>query len=140
MSTEAVAAVLHHSRAIGTSKVILLGLAWHMNADPELGCWPSQHVLAEYANTTIRQVRRALKLLAEIGEIEIATHAGEGTRFDRITNRYYIRVDCPETCLGGFQHVRPADIYGQTSGHLRSHGGTSKVLREGVSVRLINKN
>jgi len=127
MSIEAISAVLHHSHATGTAKLILMGLAWHTNENPEEGCWPSQQTLATYANTTVRQVRRALNQLETMGEIEIQSHGGEGSRFDRITNRYFIRVDCSEGCLGGFQHARPADIYGQTSGHLRSDGMTFMV-------------
>jgi hypothetical protein len=127
MSIEAIAAVLHHSKASGTSKVVLMALAWHTNESPEEGCWPSQTLLANYSNTTVRQVRRALNQLVELGEIEIAPHSGKGSRFDRITNRYYLRVDCSDGCLGGFSHVQPADIFGKTSGHLRSDQRTFMV-------------
>jgi hypothetical protein len=127
MSLEAIAAVLHHSQATGTAKLILMGLAWHTNENAEDGCWPSQQTLANYANTTIRQVRRALNQLSDLGEIEVVNHGGEGSRFDRLTNRYFIRVDCSEGCLGGFQHIRPADIYGHTGGHLGSDERTFMV-------------
>lgn len=136
MSIEAIAAVLHHSKATGTAKVVLMALAWHTGENPEVGCWPSQTLLANYSNTTVRQVRRALNHLQDIGEIEISGHSGEGSRFDRITNRYYIRVDCSEGCLGGFSHVQPADIYGNTSGHLRSDQRTFMVERADTDVRL----
>ena len=127
MSIEAIAAVLHHSKATGTSKVVLMALAWHTGENPEDGCWPSQTLLANYSNTTVRQVRRSLNQLVDLGEIEVSNHGGEGSRFDRITNRYYIRVDCSEGCLGGFSHVQPADIYGNTGGHLRSDQRTFMV-------------
>lgn len=98
MSAEALSAVLHHSRARGTSKLVLLGIAWHTSDSPELGCFPSQETLAEYANVSVRQVRRALAELEELDEIEIDKHGGLFGSGNNTTNRYYIRLDCPEEC------------------------------------------
>jgi len=60
MSLEAMSAVLHHSKAAGTTKLVLMGIAWHLGDDPEDGAWPSQETLARYSNTSTRQVRRPL--------------------------------------------------------------------------------
>ncbi len=123
MSAEALAAVLHHSPAQGTTKLVLLGIAWHTNDNPELGCYPSQQTLANYANTSIRQVRRALLQLEDHGEIEIIRHGGISAGSSP-TNRYFIRVDCPEWCDGTLWHrdlstgrMVLADILGNNSGH-----------------------
>jgi len=45
MSIEAVAAVLHHSKAKGVSRAVLTAIAWHIGEDPTLGCYPSQERL-----------------------------------------------------------------------------------------------
>ena len=76
MSAEAIAAVLHHSEARGTDKLVLIGIAWHTNDNPEFGCFPSQETLAAYSNVSVRQVRRALEHLEQAGEIEIVRHGG----------------------------------------------------------------
>ena len=74
MSAEAIAAVLHHSEARGTDKLVLIGIAWHTNDNPEFGCFPSQETLAAYSNVSVRQVRRALELiLGVVGEDELAS-------------------------------------------------------------------
>lgn len=128
-------AVLHHSNAKGTAKLVLFGIAWHTGTDPADGAYPSQSKLATYANCTIRQVQRALVHLEELGEIETATHAGAGYRADRITNRYFIRVFCPDNCEQGLTHRR-GDIEDQTGRHLRRNGATYKTQRDGVDVVL----
>lgn len=103
MSAEALSAVLHHSRSKGTTKLVLLGIAWHTSDSPELGCFPSQETLAEYANVSSRQVRRAIVELEILGEIEVDTHGGMST--DKFaTNRYFITLDCPETCDSSLWH------------------------------------
>jgi hypothetical protein len=138
MSVEAFSAVLHHSQAKGTEKVILLGIAWHLSDDPELGCWASQETLAKYANCSIRQVRRAIQALADLDELEIIHHGGNNYGQIRPTNRYFLRLDCPEDCDSTLAHtypqagdnlstdlsrrtfkVRQEDIHGKTGGHLR---------------------
>jgi len=127
MSIEAISAVLNHSAAHGTTKLVLMGIAWHTGDDPTIGAWPSQELLAEYANASIRQVRRCLIQLEEMGEIEIGLHAGIGYRADRKTNRYYIRLDCPDTCDNTIQHHLREDIQGITTGHPGYYGRTFKV-------------
>lgn len=103
MSAEAMAAVLHHSPATGTAKVVLLAIAWHTNDNPELGCYPSQETLAKYANTSTRTVRRALNELEAMGEIEIERHGGIASGSSP-SNRYFIRTNCPEWCDSTLWH------------------------------------
>lgn len=130
MSAEAISAVLHHSRAVGSTKMVLVGIAWHTSDTPELGCFPSQQTLADYANITPRQVRRALQELERLGELEIDKHGGIIGSGNNTTNRYYIRLDCPEECDNSLWHrytvakvIHRArerqDIYGRATGHLR---------------------
>jgi len=102
-------AVLHHSKAAGTTKLVLMGIAWHLGDDPEDGAWPSQETLARYANTSVRQVRRSLLTLVESGELESVLHDGRGYRPDRRTNRYFIRLDCPSDCDSSISHRRTFD-------------------------------
>lgn len=140
MSIEAVSAVLKHSKAKGTAKLVLVGIAWHYGENAELGAWPSQNTLATYANTSTRQVRRALQDLIELEELEYRAHDGRGYRPDRRTARYFILLDCPSSCEGGINHNEIADIYGKPIGHLRSTDRTFKVNRPDIGVRLtVNK-
>lgn len=104
MSAEALSAVLHHSRARGTAKMVMVAIAWHTNDNPELGCWPSQETIAKYANTTIRTVQRSLDHLEDIGELEIETHGGLSYSGAATTNRYFIRLDCPPGCDNTLWH------------------------------------
>ena len=136
MSLEAVSAVLKHSKAKGATKLVLLGIAWHYSDDAEQGSWPSQETLAKYANTSTRQVRRALTELVELDELEYRAHDGRGYRPDRRTSRFFILLDCPDTCDGTLGHNKVADIYGRPIGHLRSNDRTFTVERQDAHVRL----
>lgn len=95
--------VLHHSRARGTDKVILIGIASH---DGDGGAWPSIATLARYGNVDERSVKRSLQRLVDLGEL--AVERGQGgdreTRNDRRPNRYHVLVECPADCAGGPWH------------------------------------
>jgi hypothetical protein len=136
MSLEAIAAVLKHSQAKGTTKLVLLGIAWHYGEDAEAGAWPSQTTLANYANTSTRQVRRALSELVELDELEYRSHDGRGYRPDRRTSRFFILLDCPTGCDRSLNHNEIEDINGRTTGHLRSIDRTPKVERPDTYVQL----
>ncbi len=69
-------AVLHRSRAKGTDKVVLLGLANH--ADEQGHAWPSLTILAGYANVSRSAVRDALRRLEALGEVRTAGQRPEG--------------------------------------------------------------
>lgn len=136
MSIEAVAAVLHHSKAKGVSRAVLTAIAWHIGEDPTLGCYPSQERLAMFANTNVRQVQRAIHALVDLGELESIAHDGVGYRGDRKTNRYYVRLDCPEWCDTSLNHKERPDIYAVTTRHLRRNGVTFTPSRPDNSVVL----
>jgi hypothetical protein len=97
MSVEALSIVLHHSKARGTAKLVLLGIANHHG---DGGAWPSVDTLARYANTTERSVQRALDTLVGTGELERFVQGGGLADWDDYTrpNRYVVRVTCPPWC------------------------------------------
>lgn len=103
MSVEAIAAVLHHSKASGTDKVVLIGIANH---EGDGGSWPAVSTLAKYAQCSERAVRYALKRLVAAGELTVSLQAGgnENTRADRRPNLYRVTVSCPTDCAGGSSH------------------------------------
>jgi hypothetical protein len=103
MSIERMAVVLHHSKASGSDKLVLLGIANH---DGDGGAWPSVGTLARYSNMSERSVRYSLKRLVELGELQVERQAGgnDKTRPDRRPNRYLVNVECPVDCGGGTQH------------------------------------
>ncbi|UVK60174.1 helix-turn-helix DNA binding domain protein [Arthrobacter phage Kels] len=103
MSIESMAVVLHHSKAGGTDKLVLLGIANH---DGDGGAWPSIATLARYANVEPRAVKACIKRLVERGEITRERQAG-GTRqmpdYSR-PNLYHLKVVCPPECDRSAQH------------------------------------
>lgn len=116
MSVEAMALVLHHSRAKGSDKVILLGIANHQG---DGGAWPSLATLAKYANVTEKSARASLRRLERLGELQ--THLQAGGRLETPSwqrpNRYDVIIACPATCDRTMNHrpVRlpeaPADLW-----------------------------
>lgn len=109
MSVEAMAIVLHHSRAVGTDKLVLIGIANHFGED---GAWPSLATLAKYAGgVTVRTVRRSLRALEETGELRSDVQAGGSPDLPEHLrpNRYWIEVCCPEECDGTAQHRMPGE-------------------------------
>ena len=102
MSIEALAIVLNHSKATGAVKLILMGVANHINPDND-GAWPSQVKLAGYANCTERYVRKALDELVELGEIKFETHGGKSAGGNK-SNRYWLTISCPSDCDGSVNH------------------------------------
>lgn len=103
MSIEAVALVLNHSAAKGTTKLVLLGIANH---DGDGGAWPSVNTLARYANVDARTVRRSIRELQRMGELGVHVQAGgmPETPDHARTNRYDVLVRCPEECDGTARH------------------------------------
>lgn len=97
MSVESLAVVLNHSRAKGTDKVVLLGIANHMG---DGGAWPSVATLARYANVADRTVQRSLDALVASGELLLfRQQGGTATMRDFMRpNRYELAVGCPINC------------------------------------------
>jgi len=97
------AIALNHSRATGTAKVVLLGIANH---DGDGGAWPSVATLARYANVDARTVQRALDRLEQLGEVRRLAQAGgtDETPNHLRPNRYRVLVACPSHCDRTSQH------------------------------------
>lgn len=95
--------VLNHSKAKGTAKLVLLGIANHAG---DGGAWPTVATLARYANATERSVQRAIGELVRLGELSVERQAG-GLAFLKDwerPNRYDVLVRCPITCDGTVNH------------------------------------
>lgn len=94
---------LHHSRAVGTTKVVLMGIANHHG---DGGSWPSLSTLADYANIDRSNARKHVAKLESMGEIRRHVQAG-GTRLTadhERPNRYDILLRCPADCDGTTAH------------------------------------
>ena len=94
MSVEAMSLVLNHSRAKGAAKLILLGIANHAG---DGGSWPSIATLARYANIDVRNVRRNIAALVEMGELRVKTNSGglRGMAKWERPNLYHIMLTPP---------------------------------------------
>ena len=97
------AIVLHHSRAKGADKLVLLGIANHAG---DGGAWPSIATLARYANATERTVQRAIRTLASMGELHVERQAGGTAHLKdwQRPNRYDVTLACPPGCDRSVSH------------------------------------
>lgn len=114
MTVEAMGVVLNYSRATGTTKLVLVGIANH---DGDGGAWPSIATLARYANTSERSVQRAIQRLVDMGEVEVHANGGGTltTPNDRRPNRYTILVRRPvDNRDNGVTPVSPRAVNGVT--------------------------
>jgi hypothetical protein len=102
MSIEALTVVLNHSQAKGAVKLILIGIANHINPDND-GAWPSQAKLASYANCSERYVHDAVAELVALGELRIDARGGKSSGGNK-SNRYWINIACPDDCDGTTNH------------------------------------
>lgn len=101
------AIALHHSRARGTAKLVLLGIANH---DGDGGAWPAVYTLQRYAGGVDRRnVQRALDELESLGEIRRLIGAGgdHQTAEYRRPNRYLFLLRCPHDCDRTAAHRTP---------------------------------
>ncbi|MGB3733153.1 helix-turn-helix domain-containing protein [Microbacterium sp.] len=109
MSIEAMTIALHHSRAKGATKLVLMGIANH---DGDGGSWPSVATLAKYANASERTVQYAIKQLESLGEIR--RHFQDGGRasmWDHLRpNRYEFLLRCPPRCDRTSAHYVPRSV------------------------------
>lgn len=94
---------MRHSRATGTARLVLWGIASH---DGDGGAWPSIATLSIYANVHPRNVQRALEKLVELGEIRRLPHAGgSASTPDHLRpNLYEFLLKCPAHCDGSKNH------------------------------------
>lgn len=125
MSAEAVTVVLHHSKAEGTAKLVLWGIANHHS---DSGAWPSIATLAKYAAVSERRVQQIIRELAMLGEIIIEEQGGLGQQQYK-TNRYFIMLQCPEDCDGSLQHKTGVKS-GAFRGEIQSQSGVKPVSPE----------
>lgn len=109
MSIESIAACLHHSKASGTDKVVLLGIANH---DGDGGAYPSIATLAKYARVSERAVQNSVNKLISMGEVRRFINAGgsANTPRDQRPNRYEILVRCPADCDGSTKHKLRGEV------------------------------
>lgn len=103
MSLESVAIAFNHSRARGTAKVVLLGIANH---DGDGGAWPSVATLARYANVSHRNVQKAVEQLEALREVRRVIQGGGDHRFaeHERPNRYEFLLQCPADCDRSSRH------------------------------------
>ena len=100
MSYEATAAVLHHSQASTSAKLVLVVIAYF---EGERGAWPSQDTIAKMTGLSTRTVRRAIQELRDLYELDIIHDDGQGYG-SRRTNRYFVILDCPPGCDRSLNH------------------------------------
>lgn len=125
MSAEAVTVVLHHSKAEGTAKLVLWGIANHHS---DAGAWPSIATLSKYAAVSERRVQQIIRELAASGEIAIEEQGGLGQHQYK-TNRYHILIQCPADCDGSLNHKTGVKS-GAVRGEIQSQSGVKPVSPE----------
>lgn len=103
VSIESMAIALHHSRAKGTTKLILVGIANH---DGDGGAMPSMRTLAKYGGCDIRTARKHVARLEGFGEIrrDIQGATLPYLEDDEQPNRYEFLLICPAWCDRSAQH------------------------------------
>lgn len=138
MSIEAMAIALHHSRAKGAVKIVLIGIANH---DGDGGAWPSIKTLSKYAGINPRNVKNALNELEKLGEVRRELNAGGTfTTADHMRpNLYHFLLACPPRCDRSKHHRMPNEalplelstgVSPATPGVASDTGGVSPVTPE----------
>jgi len=100
MSYPAVAAALNHSKASTSARLVLVTIAYF---ESDTGAWPAQETISRMTGLSLRSVKRAVKELSELHEIDVIADAGD-TWGARKTNRYFVILECPEGCRGDLSH------------------------------------
>lgn len=97
MSIETMVIAMHHSKATGSARMVLVGIANH---DGDGGAWPAMATLAKYANTDIRTARKAVRRLEDLGEIEVLMQRGGNGNIEdyQRPNLYKFLLTCPPDC------------------------------------------
>jgi len=129
MSSEAMSAVLHHSQASPHAKLVLMAIAYHEN---DTGAWMSQATLARLCNMSERTVRRHIAELKSLFEIDVIPDDGQGYGA-RVTNRYFIILDCPERCDRSFSHKETsAEIIKLTTSRWAQYRSKQKAIEVNI--------
>lgn len=94
---------LHHSRAKGSARTVLIGIANH---DGDGGAMPAMATLAKYAGVDVRQARKLVRRLEDLGEIRTHVQAGTLDYLDdhEQPNRYDFVLVCPSWCDRSSRH------------------------------------
>jgi hypothetical protein len=102
------AIALHHSKATGTAKLVLLGIANH---DGDGGAYPSMRTLAKYGACNVRNARKAVERLVGLGEVRVfVQQGGERDWQDELRpNRYEVLLMCPPECDRTKHHRMPRE-------------------------------
>lgn len=126
MSVEHLAVVLHHSRAKGATKLVLIGIANH---DGDGGAWPSHATLARYANMHPDNVRKHVAQLVGMGElsVDIQTGGDRDCPESRRPNRYHVQVRCPAWCDRSPNHRDTRKLAGPQRELLPPPGGGAEL-------------
>lgn len=97
------AIALHHSRAKGTTKLILVGIANH---DGDGGAMPSMRTLAKYGGCDIRTARKHVERLEGWGEIRRHVQGATLPYLEdgEQPNRYDFLLMCPAHCDRSAHH------------------------------------
>jgi hypothetical protein len=125
MSAEAVTVVLHHSKAEGSAKLVLWGIANHHS---DAGAWPSIATLAKYAAVSERRVQQIIRELEALGEIAVEEQGGLGQGQYK-TNRFHILISCPADCDGSLNHKTGVKS-GAVRGEIQSQSGVKPISPE----------
>lgn len=120
MSVEAITIALHHSRAKGSDKLVLLGIANHHGDN---GAYPSLETLGRYSGVSQRSVRRSIQELQKLGEIVVYVN-GAPTSGQYKPNLYYFTLACPPDCDRSMNHKVRGDKFVTQGGQWRHSGGT----------------
>ena len=135
---ESLAIAINHSRASGSARLVLIGIANH---DGDGGAWPTLDTLARYAAVTRRNVIHALDKLEALGEIRRHRQQGgtAGIADHRRPNLYEFLLRCPADCDHTKNHrTRRLTTVGDFSTGVSlatplDVDGVSPATREGVS-------
>lgn len=119
MGFKAVSAVMHHSQAKGNARLVALAIAHYHDDRGDNGAYPKQETIAKLANVSKRTVQRAIAELVELGELDVLVHRGTGGSYDRQTNRYFIILECSETCDRSLNHRNLDDSFDEATRQFR---------------------
>lgn len=123
MSVETLSMVLHHSQAKGTMKLVLIGIANH---EGDGGSYPAMESLATYAGIDVSGVRKYVRKLERLGEVETELNGG-GNRLLPVhmrPNLYRTLVTCPPNCDRTSAHRLLCDLCGSPLRNARRQAGT----------------
>jgi len=125
VTVENIAQVLHHSKATGATKLVLVGIANHAG---DGGAFPAMETLATYAGIDVSGVRRHMRTLEKLGEVTVETNGGGDPKRPipkhMRPNLFHIDVPCPPNCQGAPKHKLLCDVCNEPLRNSRRKAGT----------------